>query len=135
MPTVGYWELTLMVLAPALLVASIIDYRQHKVPNWLNGALAAGGLIVQGVCHGWWDGQQYLGVGGALLGVAVGLATLIVAWAMGGMGGGDVKLMAAIGAWVGPWVCFVSFCAGAMIGGVIAVAIILIGKRDRKSVV
>ena len=51
----------------------------------------------------------------------VGLMLLLVLCNVGGMGAGDVKLMAAIGVWLGPRMTLVSFGVGAMIGGVVAV--------------
>jgi Flp pilus assembly protein protease CpaA len=48
---------------------------------------------------------------------------------MHGMGAGDVKLMAAIGVWFGPWITLVSFIVGAVIGGVIAVFMIVAARR------
>lgn len=114
----GYWELTLAILIPAILYASWIDYSERRVPNWLNAALAAAGLIMQGAFFGW------QGVGVGALGMAVGFGVLILPWAMHGMGAGDVKLMAAIGAWLGPWMTLLSFGVGAIIGGVVAVIMI-----------
>jgi prepilin peptidase CpaA len=119
----GYWEITLAVLIPAILYASWIDYSQRRVPNWLNGSLAAAGLIMQGAFFGWH------GVGNGALGLLVGLAVLILPWAMHGMGAGDVKLMAAIGAWLGPWLTLLSFAVGALIGG--AVALVMIFSTGR----
>lgn len=116
---VGYWELTLALLIPATLYASWIDYAERRVPNWLNAAIAACGLALQATYAGW------NGVGVGLLGLLVGFGVLIVPWAMHGMGAGDVKLMAAIGCWLGPWLTLLSFAAGAVIGGVAAVAMIL----------
>ncbi len=115
----GYWELTLAILIPALLYASWIDYSERRVPNWLNASLAAAGLIMQGVFFGW------QGVGNGALGLLVGLGVLILPWAMHGMGAGDVKLMAAIGAWLGPWLTLLSFAAGGIIGGGVALIMIL----------
>ena len=66
----GYWQLTVLALVPAVVVASIIDYRAHKVPNWLNALLAAGGIAAQGWFFGW------SGVGNAVLGILVGLGVL-----------------------------------------------------------
>jgi prepilin peptidase CpaA len=45
------------------------------------------------------------------------------------MGAGDVKLMAAIGAWVGPWLALVCFAVGALIGGVVAALMIYCTRR------
>jgi prepilin peptidase CpaA len=119
----GFWEITLAVLIPGTLYASWIDYTQRRVPNWLNAALATAGLLAQGLLHGW------PGVGWGLLGLLVGFGVLIVPWLMHGMGAGDVKLMAAIGCWLGPWLTLLSFATGAIIGGVVAVIMIVSTKR------
>jgi prepilin peptidase CpaA len=116
--SIGYWEITLLVLVPATLYASWIDYAERRVPNWLNAALAVIGLTLQATYFGW------NGVGYGLLGLLVGFAVLIVPWLMHGMGAGDVKLMMAIGTWLGPWLTLVSFCAGGIIGGLIAIIMI-----------
>jgi len=119
----GYWQVAILVVVPAVLIASIIDYRARKVPNWLNASLAAAGLLTQSLYFGW------SGLAASGLGLLVGLGVLIVPWAMGGMGAGDVKLMGAIGAWFGPWMTFVAFCVGGVIGGVIAVAMIAWARK------
>lgn len=64
-----------------------------------------------------------------MMGALVGFGLLIVPWLMHGMGAGDVKLMAAIGAWFGPAMTFYSFALGAVIGGVAAVVMILSSRR------
>lgn len=114
-----YWLCTCVIMVPGILWASWIDYKQRRVPNWLNAAIAAAGLVAQVWYFGW------SGLSTAGLGLLVGFAVLIVPWLMHGMGAGDVKLMMAIGVWLGPAVTAVSFCAGAIIGGVIAVAMIV----------
>ncbi len=119
----GYWETTLAVLVPATLCASWIDFAQRRVPNWLNAAIAVCGLTAQSAFFGW------SGLGAGLLGMLVGLAVLIVPWAMHGMGAGDVKLMAAIGCWLGPWLTLLSFVAGALLGGLAAVVMIVSSGR------
>ncbi len=121
---VGYWEITLALLVPGILYASWIDYAQRKVPNWLNALIAVTGLALQGSYFGWYD-HGVGGVGWGLLGLAVGFAVLIVPWLMHGMGAGDVKLMMAIGCWLGPWLTLLSFAAGAIIGGISAIVMIL----------
>jgi prepilin peptidase CpaA len=115
----SYWVLTCGLLIPATAYASWIDYKERRVPNWLNAAIAAMGILVQGVFFGW------SGVGTALSGMLIGFGVLIVPWLMHGMGAGDVKLMAAIGAWFGPVMTVTAFCSGALIGGVIAVIMIV----------
>lgn len=115
----GYWLMTGAIMVPGILWASWIDYKERRVPNWLNAAIAAAGFAAQAVFNGW------EGVGVGALGLLVGFAVLIVPWLMHGMGAGDVKLMMAIGVWLGPWLTFLSFCTGAVVGGVIAVAMIL----------
>ena len=55
----------------------------------------------------------------------MGLGVLIVPWIIHGMGAGDVKLMAAIGAWFGPTMTLWAFVVGAMLGAVIAVVMIV----------
>ncbi len=118
-----YMHLLVLVVVPATAWASWIDYRERRVPNWLNAALALAGLAAQSAYFGW------SGLGMGLAGLLVGFGVLIVPWAMHGMGAGDVKLMAAIGAWLGPWLCLLAFVAGALLGGVIAaVMIALAGK-------
>ncbi|MBK9121381.1 MAG: prepilin peptidase [Phycisphaerales bacterium] len=122
-----YWELTLTLLIPAILYASWIDFAERRVPNWLNALIAITGLTMQAIAFGWYtSGEERVlgGVGWGLLGLLVGFGVLIVPWAMHGMGAGDVKLMAAIGCWLGPWLTLVSFAAGAVIGGLAAVVMI-----------
>lgn len=114
-----YWAVTCAILVPGVLLASWIDYSQRRVPNWLNATLIALGFIVQG----YFFGLGGLAAGG--LGLLVGFGVLIIPWAMHGMGAGDVKLMAAIGVWFGPWMTFLSFAVGGIIGGIIAMVMIV----------
>jgi prepilin peptidase CpaA len=61
----------------------------------------------------------------SLIGTIIGLALLLPAYAIGGMGAGDVKLMAGVGAWVWGTVTFYAFAVSAIIGGLIAIAMVL----------
>jgi prepilin peptidase CpaA len=114
-----FWLATCLILVPGILLASWIDYAQRKVPNWLNASLIAVGFAAQGYFRGW-DGLT-----DGFYGMWVGFGLLIVPWLMHGMGAGDVKLMAAIGVWFGPWMTVVSFAVGCLIGGVAAIVMIL----------
>ncbi|MCP4248835.1 MAG: prepilin peptidase [bacterium] len=122
-----FWTMTCAILIPGVVWASWIDYSQRRVPNWLNAALIALGFVAQGYYHG--AAGMWVGLGG----LAVGFGVLIVPWIMHAMGAGDVKLMAAIGVWFGPWMTLVSFALGAMIGGVIAVIMILAGGKAKSA--
>ena len=123
MESLGFWHVAIAVLLPGVVLASWIDWRYRKVPNWLNLSLILSGLTVQGIFHGW------SGVWTGLLGMLLGFGLLIIPWLMHAMGAGDVKLMAAIGVWLGPLLTLRAFCVGAILAGAIAVAMIVLGRR------
>ena len=104
-----------------LVVAAVIDGLKLKVPNWLTYPMILSGWIYSTALspYAGWDGLWY-----SLLGTAVGLGLLLPAYAIGGMGAGDVKLLAGVGAWMWPSVTFFAFAVSALVGGVIAVAMI-----------
>lgn len=112
-----------------LAIAAYIDWKEHRVPNWLTYSAWALGLLF----HGLNDGMA--GLGGSLLGSAVGLATLIVPYALRGMGAGDVKLMAAVGAWVGAAVTLQAFLWIAVVGGVMGMYSIVRSKETRERLI
>jgi len=124
-----FWHVTCAILIPGILLASWIDYTQRRVPNWLNAALVLVGFLVQGLYFGWG------GVGSGALGLLTGFGLLILPWLMHGMGAGDVKLMAAIGVWLGPLATLYSFVLGAMIGALAAGAMILSTGRLRLALI
>ena len=100
-------------------VACCIDVRQHRIPNWLTFGAAAAGLIFHTLASG---GS---GFAGALLGWATGAAIFFLPFALGGLGAGDVKLIAALGAWfVWPDALWFGLFTG-IAGGVVAVAVAL----------
>lgn len=120
-----FWNTTCAVLVPGILLASWIDFSQRRVPNWLNLFLILIGFGAQFIFNGW------AGVGTGCLGLLTGFGLLIVPWMMHGMGAGDVKLMAAIGVWLGPKLTLYSFALGAFFGGVAAIVMILSTGRLR----
>jgi prepilin peptidase CpaA len=106
-------------LVSALLVeAAVIDGLKLKVPNWLTFHLVLGGLAYSA----WIGGGP--GLAGSLGGAAIGLALLMPLYMIGGMGAGDVKLLAGVGAWVGWQVTLGAFITSAVVGGVMAVAMV-----------
>ena len=113
-----HWHVWL--LSSVLVVAAVIDGRKLKVPNWITFPLIISGWVFSAVCFGW------AGLGWSLVGTGVGLGLLLPAYSIGGMGAGDVKLLAGVGAWVWGTDTFYAFCVSSVIGGVIAIAMVLI---------
>jgi prepilin peptidase CpaA len=103
-----------------LVEAALIDGRCLRVPNWLTYHFFLGGLI-----FAFWKGGSASLVC-ALEGAGVGLLTLLPLYAIGGMGAGDVKLMAGMGAWIGPWFTLGAFVFSALAGSLIAVAMMVL---------
>lgn len=103
------------IALPVLLtLAAVIDYRQRRIPN----ALSFGGMAL-GLSLG-------LGLGGlpglsnSFLGLLTGGALFLPFYLARGMGAGDIKLMAAVGSFLGPWHTLLAAITVALLGGVIA---------------
>jgi len=106
-------------VSAVLVVAAVIDGRELRVPNWLTFPMAFAGLVFATTMGG------ANGLLSGLMGLAVGLALLLPLHAIGGMGAGDVKLLAAVGAWVGPATTLGAFVVTGLVGGLMAAAMIL----------
>jgi prepilin peptidase CpaA len=95
------WWPTLIVLT----VATFTDLRSRRIPNWLVFPFLLAGIVASPFRSDW-HGNSYgfgwYGLGQSFAGIGVGLLIYGVMFWMGGMGAGDVKLCAAIGAWIGP---------------------------------
>jgi len=89
--------LPLSVVAISVLVACGIDLWKFRIPNKLTGPLILSGLVYH-VAVGHVAGLSF-----AVLGVLVGTLPFGLLYAKGAMGAGDLKLMAGVGAWMGPW--------------------------------
>lgn len=101
------------------LAASLEDLLRRRISNWIPLAALLAGLVYQSARHGW------RGAGASLLGAAGGFAVFLVFYVLGGMGGGDVKLMAGFGALVGlegllPAALWTAACGGLLALGVLA---------------
>jgi prepilin peptidase CpaA len=95
------------------------DLRTRRIPQTLTLGGALAGLAFHLLNGGWSAGL------GSTMGWAVGIAIFFVPFALGGLGAGDVKLLGAIGAWLGPMnAVWVGLYAGAA-GGVLAIFVAL----------
>ncbi len=99
------------------LLAAVLDFKTHKIPNWLTVPAAILGLAYHSFS------ANGLGPTHALVGFAVGFAVLLLPWILGGGGMGDVKLLAALGTWMGWQLLLVIVGAGAVVGALIAVVV------------
>ena len=106
-------------------VGAVEDIRCGRIPNWLTygGLLAA--LAAQFLMLGW------PGLKSGLVGVLAGGGIFYLVFVVGGMGGGDVKLMAAVGAWAGAAQTVVVLIAAAITGGILAVGFMIFQRRVR----
>ncbi len=100
--------------------AAVCDLRMRRIPNLLTFGAAAAGLIYHLTSGG-------VGAfGHSAAGWLVGALVFIVPFALRGLGGGDVKLLAALGAWIGPrdvvWLALYTGMAGGMMAVVVAFA-------------
>ena len=105
-----------LVLALVVIISVFFDLRQRRIPNWVTLPGLAAGLALQGV-YGGTDGLLTAG-GGAAIGVGV----LALPFMLGWVGGGDLKLLAAVGALKGASFAFWTLGFAGLIGGVMALA-------------
>ncbi len=106
----GWW-----IAFAAVAVATVIDWNSRRIPNLLTFPLALAGLVLNGIVGGW------MGLGGSLVGLVLGLLIFLLFMALGAMGAGDVKLMAALGALLGVVHVFWIGLFTAAMGGVLVV--------------
>ena len=122
LPEVGQILLGILVAA-----AAIYDIRFRRIPNW---------LVLTGIVAGiGWNvfsfGMSGLGRGAA--GLGLGFALYFPLWLIRARGAGDVKLLAALGAITGPGNCFWIFLLTAVLGGAIAVVLLLFRGRTKQT--
>jgi prepilin peptidase CpaA len=112
-----HWPVWLVTIV--LIVAAVIDGFELKVPNWVTFPFIASGWIYSTIAFGW------EGLGWSLLGMLIGLALLLPAYAIGGMGAGDVKLLAGVGAWIYGTHTMYAFAVSAIVGALLAIGMVL----------
>jgi prepilin peptidase CpaA len=112
-----------------LAVAVVTDIRYGRILNAVTYPAIALGLIGHTLMGGWAgcdvDGQHWFGLVGSLIGLAVGLLPLLIANLAGGIGGGDAKIMGAIGSLAGWQFAMDTLMFGLMAAVVMAVVVML----------
>jgi prepilin peptidase CpaA len=107
------------VVSFVLIEAAFIDGRSLRVPNWLTFHFLLGGWI-----YAYWNGGSPMLLW-SMTGALLGLMTLLPLYAIGGIGAGDVKLMAGLGAWIGPTLTLRTFLSSAMVGGLMGLVMMI----------
>jgi len=115
-----------LLLAALLLAftAAATDLKERRIPNWLTYPGILLGFAARGVVYGWKAGFL-----SALLGCLLAGGIMLVFFMVRAMGAGDVKLMAAIGSFVGPRDAATVLVATGICGGVLAIAYALYRRR------
>ena len=124
-------HLSMGLLAPLfilVLCAAVTDARSRRIPNWLTGCGILLGFGLHAALEGW------SGVRFAAAGMGTGFALYLALYAVRALGAGDVKLMAAVGAFAGAANWLQIFMATAIAGGVAALILALAKGRLRTTV-
>jgi prepilin peptidase CpaA len=109
--------LSLVAVACVAIAAAVTDLWKFKVYNALTLPAIVAGLLASSFT---------IGLQASLLGALTGFGLLVIFFALGGVGAGDVKLLTAIGAWLGPEATMYVFALSAMAGGVYAIGLMLL---------
>ena len=120
--------LTFVVVLLVLAVAVTIDVRTRRIPNWLTVPTFAAGLLYHIIVGGWSGLLLSLG------GFATGFGILLLLWLIGGGGGGDVKLMGAIGAWLGAPMVLIIFIGSAAFAVACTIAVLAWNRKPANAI-
>lgn len=110
------------------LTAAMLDVRMRRIPNWLTGSALAAALAMHAACGGWLDAAAAL-----LAGFVAGVVTFFF-FAAGGMGAGDVKLMAAAGCLAG-WAPLGVLLVGTAVAGAMCGVLLALRQGELRNTV
>jgi len=119
----------LFVLAIVLYTATVAvtDIRSRRIPNGLTVVTALLGFVYHGLA------AQGDGLLTALAGFTVGFGLLLLPWFLGVLGMGDIKLLAALGTWLGPTNILIAFAASILLAGLFAVVPLIWASVRRRT--
>lgn len=106
------------IVAGITLTAAFTDLRSRIIPNWLVVTGLASGFVLNILLAGW------TGLSQSCLGFGLALLIYVPLFILRAMGGGDVKLMAAVGSLVGPQNWFLIFLLASIAGGLYALVLL-----------
>jgi prepilin peptidase CpaA len=109
------------------LVAGWIDFRTHKIPNWLTVPALGAAVALRTALSGW------AGAKAALEGTLLALILLLPLVLLRALGAGDWKLMGALGAFLGPWMFLFVLLGGILVSGLMAVVEMFRTRRVRET--
>jgi prepilin peptidase CpaA len=115
----------LVIVLVAAIIAAVTDIWKFRVHNVLTLPLLGSGILYHGLVGG------AAGLTDSLSGALFGFSALMVFYLIGGMGGGDVKLMAGVGAWLGMPLTFYVFMVGSLAAGTYATILVLASGKVR----
>jgi prepilin peptidase CpaA len=118
LPVELFSSIPAVIVLAAAIIAAVTDVWKFKIHNALTLPLLVTGLVYHAAVGG------RAGLATSLLGVLFGFGVLLAFYVVGGMGAGDVKLMAAIGAWLGMPLTFYVFIASSLAAGAYAVVLV-----------
>jgi prepilin peptidase CpaA len=111
------------VLAAGLAAATAIDLRSRRIPNELTAAMALSGVALAAT------GVSGITIAASLIGMVLGLLLMLPGYGLGATGAGDVKLMAAVGAIIGPPLVLSAFICTSIAGGALALIVAIRRRR------
>jgi prepilin peptidase CpaA len=100
-----------------VVLAAAFDLQTRRIPNLLTFGAAAAGFVL----HGWMNGLQ--GLAGSVAGWAIGVMLFLPLFLLRGMGAGDVKLLGAVGAGLGPVGVLYAGLYSVLAGGLLALVV------------
>ena len=123
-----------VVLAVVLVISAVTDIRSGRVYNFITYPAILIGLVGHTMAGWIWGTEAAIGPVGSLGGLAVGFIPLLLAWSAGWIGGGDAKLMGAIGALGGWRFALAAMFYGFAVAGLMAIVVMIRRKVVRRTV-